>query len=133
MNALAQRDNGLRSVVRHFSDGIAKRSRCIDDNLCGYGKKLTGFGVFKLDAIDLAVRVFCERCDLCVVEDRSSVIVGRPDKIDKQLRVVELPVVIQNTTRQAVNFDRWKHFDGVGFREYSRSAKAVFAGEQIVY
>ena len=100
MGTLAGADHRYCGRIIQLPNRIGKGARGIDDRagFCGMAK--IGFEIDKIESVDQSIGIVRDRNDLRVVQQCCAVLIGGAGEGNQQAGVVELPVVVENSTAQ---------------------------------
>src|SRR5215510_12004101 len=101
-------DHSSNMGVSHATHGIAKGTGCVNHHLRTNLQFLATLQVYSHDSVEESVAVMREARHCHVVQECRALLGRRPDQIDKQPGIVELTIVVNDSTAQAFCFDSWQ-------------------------
>src|SRR5882762_6545349 len=132
MDALAWNNHCLRVRFGFLTESISEGAGGIDHYSRRCAKLLARFGIASRDAVHKALVVLCQLRDFRVVENRGSLLMRGDGHVDEQTGIIELAIVVDRASSQALGFQGGKLLEGFLFREDTRGSKTVFPSKKLI-
>ena len=133
VHALRGLDDGAGRGQVHAPDPVAEGTRGVDHHAAPCLELLSRFLLAHAHAFHEPLGVLEQLGDPGVVHQCRALLHGRHGEVDQEACVVELPVVIDHPTEEAVGLDRGDASDGLLFREILRLPESILAGQNVVH